>query len=181
MNPLLSLIIRSMAGKALQRAPEGSALNFVGNQMQQYDPISGIMDLARNVPAIDRGLNSLRDVLGPAEYGTSQATFESLSEPQQEYAMNLYQPGGILEGYNPVSAYGLGTLGTLQARENYMLDRAAAGKPYSETNLAKVQEAIQQLDSGSSDSGPSDSGGYGATGGEGPGAVSSFGMMGGGV
>jgi hypothetical protein len=30
MNPLLTLLLRSIAGKAFQKAPEGSALNFMG-------------------------------------------------------------------------------------------------------------------------------------------------------
>jgi hypothetical protein len=47
MNPLVTLLLRSIAGKAFQKAPEGSALNFMGTQMERYDPISGIIDLAR--------------------------------------------------------------------------------------------------------------------------------------
>jgi hypothetical protein len=42
MNPLVTLLLRSIAGKAFQKAPEGSALNFMGTQMERYDPISGI-------------------------------------------------------------------------------------------------------------------------------------------
>jgi hypothetical protein len=50
MNPLVTLLLRSIAGKAFQKAPEGSALNFMGTQMERYDPISGIYNLLQNAP-----------------------------------------------------------------------------------------------------------------------------------
>jgi hypothetical protein len=42
MNPLVTLLLRSIAGKAFQKAPEGSALNLMGTKMEKYDPISGM-------------------------------------------------------------------------------------------------------------------------------------------
>jgi hypothetical protein len=41
MNPLVTLLLRSIAGKLFQKAPEGSALNLMGTKMEKYDPISG--------------------------------------------------------------------------------------------------------------------------------------------
>jgi hypothetical protein len=52
MNPLVTLLLRSIAGKAFQKAPEGSALNFMGTKMEKYDPISGIYKLFQNAPVI---------------------------------------------------------------------------------------------------------------------------------
>jgi hypothetical protein len=60
MNPLVSLLLRSIAGKAFQKAPEGSALNLMGTKMEKYDPISGIINLASNIPAIGRGIEGIR-------------------------------------------------------------------------------------------------------------------------
>ena len=69
------------------------------------------------------------DYLGQQEYKTPDG------QSIMDYGQSLYQPGGILQGYNPVSSFGVGPMQTLQKRRLYMLDRLAAGKDYSEKNM----------------------------------------------
>jgi hypothetical protein len=57
---LVNLLLRSIAGKAFQKAPEGSALNFMGTQMERYDPISGIYNLFQNAPVIGEKIQGFK-------------------------------------------------------------------------------------------------------------------------
>ena len=136
----------------------------------------------------------------------SQINFDNLSPKNQEYTSGLYgrQPDGtpgLLEGYNQISARGVGALGTLQNRLGNIQNRKAPQTPFSINLSNQIQDAIDNIISnkdkkagmnapnniglgGSGGDSGGDSGGggsYGATGGEGPGAVSSDGRMGGGV
>ena len=79
------------------------------------------------------------DYLGQQEYKTPDG------QSIMDYGQSLYQPGGILQGYNPVSSFGVGPMQTLQKRRQYMLDRLAAGKDYSEKNLGNVTSALATL------------------------------------
>ena len=43
----------------------------------------------------------------------SQQMYNNLTPEGKTYASSLYGPGGILQGYNQISAFGRGTLGTI--------------------------------------------------------------------
>jgi hypothetical protein len=94
--------------------------------------------------------------LGPSPYGTSQAAFNALTPSQQRSVANIYGQGGIMQGYNAVSAFGRGPRGAIQNRIDNILERKAAGKRYGKTNLAKLQQALNQIGGGDSGGG----GGY---------------------
>ena len=94
--------------------------------------------------------------LGPAPFGTSQAAFNALTPSQQQSVASIYGQGGIMQGYNPVSAFGRGPVGAIQNRIDAILERKAAGKRYGKTNLARLQQALTDL-------GGDDSGGGGDT------------------
>jgi hypothetical protein len=100
-------------------------------------------------------LTSFRDAigarLGPAPFGTSQAAFNALTPSQQQSVASIYGQGGIMQGYNPVSAFGRGPVGAIQNRIDAILERKAAGKRYGKTNLARLQQALTDL-GGDSDS-----------------------------
>ena len=83
--------------------------------------------------------------LGPAPYGTSQAAFNALTPSQQRSVASIYGQGGIMQGYNPVSAFGRGPVGAIQNRIDNILARKAAGKRYGKTNLAKLQAALADV------------------------------------
>ena len=143
MSPLVTLLLRSIAGKAFQKAPEGSALNLMGTKMEKYDPISGIYKLFQNAPVIGEKIQGFKNAVAPMPYGTSQKKYNeykgifdsssglgsfgdlfnqnayqqqmygNLTPEGKAYANSLYEPGGALEGYNQFSAFGKGTLGTI--------------------------------------------------------------------
>jgi len=154
MNPLISLLLRSIAGKAFQKAPEGSALNFMGTQMERYDPISGIIKLASNVPAIDRGIASLENTLMPEAYGTSQREFDKYqafmdSESGRgsfgDLISGIYGEGGIMQGYNPVSAFGRGPVGAIENRISSIMNRTAPMTDFARNQIWGLYDARDQL------------------------------------
>tara|TARA_R110000851_G_scaffold214679_1_gene367415 strand:+ start:109 stop:1179 length:1071 start_codon:yes stop_codon:yes gene_type:complete len=98
--------------------------------------------------------------LGPSPYGTSQAAFNAMTPSQQQAVGSIYGPGGIMQGYNAVSAFGRGPAGAIQNRIDNMLGRKAAGKKFSAKNLAALQAAAGQVGGGGS-------GDYGSSGYEG--------------
>ena len=129
-----------------------------------------VLDYIKGGGIIGKGITSLanfRDAigtrLGPASYGTSQAAFNAMTPSQQRAVGNIYGPGGIMQGYNVVSAFGRGPAGAIQNRIDNILGRKAAGKSFSAKNLAELQAAAGQVgggdDSGSGSSYDSATGG----------------------
>ena len=90
--------------------------------------------------------------LGPAPYGTSQAAFNAMTPSQQRAVGSIYGQGGIMQGYNAVSAFGRGPAGAIQNRIDNILGRKAAGKKFSAKNLAALQAAAGQVGGGGSGS-----------------------------
>ena len=83
--------------------------------------------------------------LGPAPFGTSQAAFNALTPSQQQSVASIYGQGGIMQGYNPISAFGRGPVGAIQNRIDNIIARKYAGKKYGKRNLARLQRALQQV------------------------------------
>jgi len=77
----------------------------------------------------------------------SMQAWRNFSAPQRTAAAGMYQPGGVLQGYNPVSMFGKGPMGSLQKRADAMIKRRDAGKSYSQPNLNKVMSAMDKLES----------------------------------
>jgi len=77
----------------------------------------------------------------------SMQAWRNFSAPQRTAAAGMYQPGGVLQGYNPVSMFGKGPMGSLQKRADAMIKRRDAGKTYSQPNLNKVMSAMDKLES----------------------------------
>jgi hypothetical protein len=75
----------------------------------------------------------------------SMQAWRNFTAPQRTAAAGMYQPGGILQGYNPVSMFGKGPLGTLEDRRRKMLERQILGKSYSQNIMDKVNKGIEQL------------------------------------
>jgi hypothetical protein len=51
----------------------------MGTQMEKYNPISGIINLASNIPAIGQGIEGIKNTLMPEAYGTSQKQYNRIS------------------------------------------------------------------------------------------------------
>jgi hypothetical protein len=154
MNPLVSLLLRSIAGKAFQKAPEGSALNLMGTKMEKYDPISGIINLASNIPAIGQGIEGIKNTLMPEAYGTSQKEFDryqgvvdsSLGTGTfQDLVSGIYGQGGIMQGYNPVSAFGRGPVGAIENRISSIMNRTAPMTDFARNQIWSLYDARDEL------------------------------------
>ena len=105
---------------------------------------------------IGKAFGNIRDAignrLGPASYGTSQAAFNALTPSQQRAVGSIYGPGGIMQGYNAVSAFGRGPIGSIQNRIDNILGRKAAQTAASRQKLADLKNALTNL-GGDSDAG----------------------------
>lgn len=80
----------------------------------------------------------------PIRNTPSMQAWGRLNPTQRSYASDLYRPGGILQGYNPVSAYGLGPIGTLQKRRENIL--RTINKPGYKGGLGKPGGRLEQIE-----------------------------------
>jgi hypothetical protein len=151
MNPLLQLLINSLATRGLAKATENTPLSFIGKGLDYLDPFSYFK-------TTDKGLDSLTDVLGnfigPEKYGTSQAQFENLQIPYDKQqgsgafknlVSDIYGEGGIMQGYNAVSAFGRGPVGAIENRISSIMNRKAPQTDYSRNLVLDLYNAKNQL------------------------------------
>ena len=134
------------------------------------------------------------------EMGPSGSFYEGLTDEQKSEVDDIYGQDGIMQGYNPVSMFGKGAAGAIDTRMGNIMQTLQ--KQELEGKVSEVLEQRQRdlqaardritgtirdasgTITGGSGQGTIDSGntgGYGGTGGEGPSAVGSSGMLGGGV
>ena len=109
---------------------------------------------------IGKAFGNIRDAignrLGPASYGTSQAAFNNMTPSQQRAVGSIYGPGGIMQGYNAVSAFGRGPAGAIQNRIDAILGRKAPQTRISKQRVKDLQAALTNVGgAGSADYGPS--------------------------
>ena len=151
MNPLLQLLINSLATRGVAKATENTPLSFIGKGLDYLDPFSYFK-------TTDKGLDSLTDVLGnfigPEKYGTSQAQFENLQKPYDEeqgrgafgnLISDIYGEGGIMQGYNPVSAFGRGPVGAIENRISSIMNRSAPMTDFARNQIWSLYDARDQL------------------------------------
>ena len=123
---------------------------FAGGSLRQALTKQGAKELFGNFR------NSIRNRLGSASYGTSQAAFNAMTPSQQQAVGSIYGQGGIMQGYNPVSAFGRGPAGAIQNRIDAILGRKAAQTAISRQRVKDLQAALDQVGGGGSgDYGPS--------------------------
>ena len=154
MNPLLTLLLRSIAGKAFQKAPEGSALNFMGTQMERYDPISGMYSLLKNAPVIGEKIQGFKSAVAPMPYGTSQKQYneyQGIVDSSSglgsfgDLISGIYGEGGVMQGYNPVSAFGRGPVGAIENRISSIMNRTAPMTDFARNQIWSLYDARDQL------------------------------------
>jgi hypothetical protein len=151
MSPLLQLLINSLATRGVAKATENTPLSFIGKGLDYLDPFSYFK-------TTDKGLNSLTDVLGnfigPEKYGTSQAQFENLQIPYDKeqgsgafknLVSDIYGEGGIMQGYNPVSAFGRGPVGAIENRISSIMNRTAPMTDFARNQIWSLYDARDQL------------------------------------
>tara|TARA_R100001530_G_scaffold23949_1_gene19504 strand:+ start:1025 stop:1861 length:837 start_codon:yes stop_codon:yes gene_type:complete len=118
---------------------------FVGDKS-----LSGIL-----LNAFNSGRNRLTDFrdaigtrLGPSPYGTSQAAMNAMTPSQRQSVASIYGQGGIMQGYNPVSAYGKGPRGAIQNRISNIQNRKAAQTDASRQKIKDLQIALANVGGG---------------------------------
>ena len=154
MNPLVTLLLRSIAGKAFQKAPEGSPLNFMGTQMERYDPISGIYNLLQNAPVIGEKIQGFKSAVAPMPYGTSQKQYneyQGIVDSSSglgsfgDLISGIYGEGGVMQGYNPVSAFGRGPVGAIENRISSIMNRTAPMTDFARNQIWSLYDARDEL------------------------------------
>jgi hypothetical protein len=151
MSPLLQLLFNSLATRGVAKATENTPLSFIGKGLDYLDPFSYFK-------TTDKGLDSLTDVLGnfigPEKYGTSQAQFENLQIPYDKeqgsgafrnLVSDIYGEGGIMQGYNPVSAFGRGPVGAIENRISSIMNRTAPMTDFARNQIWSLYDARDQL------------------------------------
>jgi len=87
-----------------------------------------------------KGIGNLFQNIAPRSYGYSTRTYNAMTPGQQALADGLYQPGGLLSGYNKISAFGRGPLGTLSNRLSTIQKTLAKQKVPSKVLQKREQE-----------------------------------------
>jgi hypothetical protein len=153
---LVQSLLRSITGKAFEKAPPGTPLNIMGNQMQKYNPINMMYETAKQIPMLGEGIASLKNTLMPEAYGTSQKEFQNYQKSYdddlgfgkgsfQNMIDNIYGQGGIMQGYNPVSAFGSGPIGAIENRISSIMNRTAPMTDFARNQIWNLYDARDQL------------------------------------
>ena len=99
-------------------------VNFLPDDLMNYNefydmPIeqkrsNGILDALKTTGSNVLGFITNAGILGNLvdTNPLSQRRFDAMTPGQKAYTSSLYNPGGLLEGYNQISAFGEGALGT---------------------------------------------------------------------
>ena len=116
--------------------------NFINDlDLEEYLPFIGQKSLTG---MLGRGIGNLFQNIAPARYGYSTDRFNRMTPGQQSYTSNLYGPGGLLQGYNQKSAFGLGALGTLGNRLTSIQNRKAPQTDFSRQRQQQIKDAINE-------------------------------------
>ena len=184
-KPSIKNITSKVGNTALQGIGATGGLNIGAGLGMAVNPVLGIPGAL-----LGAFLGSKVNEMGP-----SGSFYEGLTDEQKKSVEEIYGTGGIMQGYNPISMFGRGAAGAIDKRRARIMktlakkDSAALEKRLEDLQKARdkitgtVRNSAGKITGGTGqgtiDSG--NTGGYGGTGGEGPSAVSSSGMLGGGV
>jgi len=151
---LLSSLFKSMTGKAFEQAPEGSAFNIMGKQIQKFDPVLGTYNLLKNDPVIGEKIQGFKSAIAPMPYGTSQKQYNEYQGIVDKFSgigsfgdliSGIYGQGGIMQGYNPVSAFGRGPIGAIENRISSIMNRTAPMTDFARNQIWGLYDARDQL------------------------------------
>ena len=151
---LLNSLLKSITGKAFQQAPEGSALNIMGERIQKYDPVLGTYNLLKNAPVIGEKIQGFKSAVAPMPYGTSQKQYneyQGIVDSSSglgsfgDLISGIYGEGGVMQGYNPVSAFGRGPVGAIENRISSIMNRTAPMTDFARNQIWSLYDARDQL------------------------------------
>jgi hypothetical protein len=151
---LLNSLLKSITGKAFQQAPEGSAFNIMGERIQKYDPVLGTYNLLKNAPVIGEKIQGFEKAIAPMPYGTSQKQYneyQGIVDSSSglgsfgDLISGIYGEGGVMQGYNPVSAFGRGPVGAIENRISSIMNRTAPMTDFARNQIWSLYDARDQL------------------------------------
>ena len=151
---LLSSLLKSITGKAFQQAPEGSALNIMGERIQKFDPVLQTYNLLKNDPVIGEKIQGFKSAVAPMPYGTSQKQYNEYQGIVDKFSgigsfgdliSGIYGEGGIMQGYDPVSAFGRGPIGAIENRISSIMNRTAPMTDFARNQIWGLYDARDQL------------------------------------
>jgi hypothetical protein len=151
---LLNSLLKSITGKAFQQAPEGSAFNIMGERIQKYDPVLGTYNLLKNAPVIGEKIQGFEKAIAPMPYGTSQKQYNEYQGivdsssglgSFEDLISGIYGEGGVMQGYNPVSAFGRGPIGAIENRISSIMNRTAPMTDFARNQIWSLYDARDQL------------------------------------
>jgi hypothetical protein len=151
---LLNSLLKSITGKAFQQAPEDSALNIMGERIQKYDPVLGTYNLLKNAPVIGEKIQGFEKAIAPMPYGTSQKQYneyQGIVDSSSglgsfgDLISGIYGEGGVMQGYNPVSAFGRGPIGAIENRISSIMNRTAPMTDFARNQIWGLYDARDQL------------------------------------
>ena len=151
---LLSSLFKSMTGKAFEQAPEGSFLNSMGERIQKFDPVLGTYNLLKNDPVIGEKIQGFKSAVAPMPYGTSQKQYNEYQGIVDKFSgigsfgdliSGIYGQGGIMQGYNPVSAFGRGPIGAIENTISSIMNRKAPMTDFARNQIWGLYDARDQL------------------------------------
>jgi len=117
--------------------------NFIGElDLEDYLPFIGERSLTRK---LGQGLGNIFKGIAPSRYGTSQRVYNTLSPQGRSAVGGIYGPGGIMEGYNPVSAFGRGAIGAIDNRISNIQNRKAPQTYASQQKIKDLFEARNKI------------------------------------
>ena len=135
-------------------------VNFLPDDLMNYNefydmPIeqkrsNGILDALKTTGSNVLGFITNAGILGNLvdTNPLSQRRFDAMTPGQKAYTSNLYNPGGLLEGYNPISAFGEGALGTLGNRldriQNTLAKQGANKSEILQKREQQIKDAIDK-------------------------------------
>ena len=157
MNP--ELFFNTEAGKAeadknffdYLQGLSGGVVDFAKNNIPDIIGRAALMQAGMGAGAMT-GLGLPGVLMGlfagakaPFRNTPSMQAFNQLTPAQRQSVSSIYGQGGIMQGYNPISAFGKGPAGAIQDRIDNIIERKYAGKTYSKDNLARLQTALTNV------------------------------------
>lgn len=119
---------------------QGQRQSFL-SQVADYLPF-GSKSLTGNIA---RGIGSMFRNIAPASYGTSSRVFNSLTPQGQAAVGSIYGQGGIMQGYNPISAFGRGPIGAIDNRIANIKNRRAPQTDASRKTIKDLYTARNKI------------------------------------
>jgi hypothetical protein len=117
--------------------------NFIGKlNLEDYLPFIGQKSLTGTM---GRGIGNLFQNIAPARYGTSQRAYNALTPQGRSTVGSIYGPGGIMSGYNAVSAFGRGPIGAIDNRIGNIYNRRAPQTDASKKTIQDLYKAREKI------------------------------------